>query len=292
MSADNLPGIHTSSDLISTISRREHGLDQMNQHLLDLLEQINQAQRTLDADSYMVIQATAAICHASIKRGDKAATGFTSDLLGYLVDGGKGQDFLNQPQFAHWKDLQLDSIIKPEVISMLEEPPTLEMPILEINSSHIHGHLEAGVEHVVASEAVDKHEEILSENANVKKLLENPTLWITNGSDGQKYTSLGSLAVLLVGNGWNETNLQLAKIALRQTIIPAWQQQNKIPSSEPVGIRLDRSGNNLMISLDQVKGLTKFMQENLGLTVRSPYRVVKEPINNWPSLAKKKANRN
>lgn len=176
MSADNQVGILTSSDLILRISQREVARDQMDQHLLDLAKQINQAQRTLDADSSIVIQAAAAIRQASIMRGDKAATGFATDLLVHLVNGGKGQDFLNQPQFAHWKDLQLDGIINPAVVSMLEEPPTSEVPILEITSSGIQGRLEAGVAQVIASKAVEKPNEILSDNINVKKLLKNPDL--------------------------------------------------------------------------------------------------------------------
>ena len=285
--------IRTAADLVGVISERDGARDLAGQHLFELLEKVNAAQRALDADPCKSIEVVNSLLESSIIGNDPTVGAFAKTLLIHLAEGGKASDFFDQPQNKTWKTIPIGNLLNPDVAACLQELPTSSLPLLEMKKP------EAKIEPIIKAKHITEIKSdkkpagsIEEQDRNIKGLLENPTLWLKNSSDDKKYTSLGNLAVLLIGNTWKESELLLAKIALRQSIIPRWQRQDHSFASEPVGLRLKHSGRNLMLPLDQVIDLTRYMKENLGTKIRSPYRIVGEQIYNWPSISKKKVSRN
>jgi hypothetical protein len=290
MKGENQVGIGTAGDLVGVLSDRERQNDSAGQRLLDYLEMINSAQRVLDADTCKSIQAVTSLLEASIIKKDPTVRTFATELIVYLAGGGKASEFFDQPQNRHWEALSIENIIEPEVIIKLHELPATTVPLLEAKpiDLKVKPIIEAGYKKPTQPEngvTADK----TAQNLNINRLLDNSILWVH--SEGKKYTSLANVAALLIGNKWDEDKLLLAKAILKQTVIPKWQNSS-IHLDEDVGVMLKQTGRNLMLTFDQVKDLTKYMQVNLGTKIHSRYQIVDEQIYNWPSESKKKASRN
>jgi len=277
---------------------RADGCAQFGQELLNYIERINLAQRILDADCQRGVQSTSALLQKAIEMNNVPAVGFASDLLIYLVGGGKAKDFFAQTKHAHWKDVNLSGLIEPDSVARLLEPPISLMPLLELKPA-VGGTQVA--EKAVAIESVSVETDVketkdplvfLSQTyPGVKTLFGSDELWFDSPQDDIVRTPLENVAALLAGNNWDEKRINAIKIALHQTILPKWKQGASpwVPRIDKKGVTIGVGyGTRFFYTKEQVIDLILFMHQNLGTTLRlTPLRISNEAIGRWPYDAKK-----
>lgn len=126
----------------------------------------------------------------------------------------------------------------------------------------------------------------------IETLFQTDSLWEKDLLTEIENTSIDNITTLIIGNDWKgDYKLRNAKAALRTFVKKCSQVYFEEFKTESFGRTMPDHGKTTFLSEPEVVHLLWFMHKNLGETIKkTPYRITKEEMQDWPfDLRKKKA---
>jgi len=285
-------------DFLKTFQKREDYRADLQDHINHLQSQLDGAKREIEADVTIDLNLAVSIHREAIRNGDPTKIEFTKAFVEHTYNGGKPDEFFSLEKNNKFINLKIDELIVPEIINTLSIYPlpclmnlltSGDMDALdkELSEERIID-VKAKVEMVIKP-SVEEIKKPLKDKVNqilppaAINLFNTSELWVESKNpkhEGMKFTTLDNLAVLLIGNNWNENNLMVAKSKFNQTILPKFTHEYGRDGGFGVLIP-ELGGKKLFYSKEVVGKLISFMQDYFQ-TRKTDSKITNDTISKWP----------
>lgn len=284
-------GVVTPNILIEELQNRTNYRGELREQIDFYQKSLERAKAVLSADRFGDVQTMCEVMKEAIIQKNPKATEFAEAFITHTIEGGNPQEFFSLEKNKQYEDLDITSLVTPIVQENLGI-----LPLAGLFDLITSGVMEKGLPQIQLTgdvieaspvHAKDHGRDIRGKETAmhpaIKTLFGTKGLWVSNYRKGntfeERFTSLDNVAVLLIGDNWDEKKIKTIKTAIQQTVVKNYINE---PGNNFDGTHLGKGhGTNKYYSEDQVRKLITFMQDFLPKSL-SPLRFTSETVVHWP----------
>lgn len=284
-------GVVTPNILIEKLQNRTDYRGELREQIDFYQQKLETAKAVLTADRFGDVQTMCEVMKEAIIQKNLKATEFAEAFINHTIEGGNPQEFFSLEKNKQYEDLDITSLVTP----IVQENIGI-LPLAGLFDLITSGVMEKGLPQIELTgdviEASPVHTKDYGRDIRGKETVRHPAiktlfgtkdLWISNHLKGnipeERFTPLDNVAVLLIGDNWDEKKIKAIKIAIQQTVVKNYINET---GNSFDGTRLGKGhGTSKYYSEDQVRKLITFMQDFLTKS-RSPLKFTSETVTHWP----------